>query len=195
MASGRPQEFDSNKVILAAMDTFWSNGFDGTSMHQLLKSTGLSKSSLYQTFGGKQELFIKCLEEYTLAMKEKLLTQLSLSKSGVSFIKEVLLSTAEEAKGTSIPKGCLIMNTAIEFAQSNAAVSRTVNKGIEAFQAIFLTALKKARAAKEIDETADLEQLSSFVVSSMSGIKSMVKGGADEKSVRSIVEIVMRSIG
>ncbi len=177
------------------MDTFWSNGFDGTSMQQLLKSTGLSKSSLYQTFGGKQELFIKCLEEYTLAMKEKLLTQLSLSKSGVSFIKEVLLSAAEEAKGSSIPKGCLIMNTATEFAQSNAAVSRTVNKGIEAFRVVFLTALKKARAAKEIDANADLEQLSSYVVSSMSGIKSMVKGGADDKAVRSIVEIVMRSIG
>ncbi len=195
MASGRPQEFDSNKVILAAMDTFWSNGFDGTSMQQLLKSTGLSKSSLYQTFGGKQELFIKCLEEYTLAMKEKLLTQLSLSKSGVNFIKEVLLSAAEEAKGSGIPKGCLIMNTATEFAQSNAAISRTVNKGIEAFRVVFLTALKKARAAKEIDTNSDLEQLSSYVVSSMSGIKSMVKGGADEKAVRSIVEIVMRSIG
>ena len=191
MASGRPQEFDSNKVILAAMDTFWSNGFDGTSMQQLLKSTGLSKSSLYQSFGGKQELFIKCLEEYTLAMKDKLLTQLSLSKSGVSFIKEVLLSAAEEAKGTSIPKGCLIMNTATEFAQSNAAVSRTVNKGIDAFR----VALKKARTANEIDADADLEQLSSYIVSSMSGIKSMVKGGADEKAVRSIVEVVMRSIG
>lgn len=93
-------------------------------------------------------------------------------------------------KGTSIPKGCLIMNTATEFAQSNAAVSRTVNKGIEAFLAIFLTALKKARAAKEIDETADLEQLSSYVVSSMSGIKSMVKGGADEKALPSIVEML-----
>lgn len=194
MASGRPQEFDSNKVILAAMDTFWSNGFDGTSMQQLLKSTGLSKSSLYQSFGGKQELYIKCLEEYTLAMKDKLLTQLSLSKSGVSFIKEVLLSAAEEAKGTSIPKGCLIMNTATEFAQSNAAVSRTVNKGIDAFRVVFLTALKKARTANEIDADADLEQLSSYIVSSMSGIKSMVKGGADEKAVRSIVEVVMRSI-
>ncbi|MBX7230966.1 MAG: TetR/AcrR family transcriptional regulator [Bdellovibrionales bacterium] len=194
MASGRPQEFDSNKVIWAAMDTFWSNGFDGTSMQQLLKSTGLSKSSLYQTFGGKQELFIRCLEEYTLAMKEKLLTQLSLSKSGIGFIREVLLSAAEEAKASSIPKGCLIMNTATEFAQSNAAVSRAVNKGIEAFRTVFLTALKKARSAKEIDADADLDQLSSYVVSSMSGIKSMVKGGVDEKAVRSIVDIVMRSL-
>lgn len=194
MTSGRPQEFDSNKVILAAMDTFWSNGFDGTSMQQLLKSTGLSKSSLYQTFGGKQDLFIKCLEEYTLAMKERLLTQLSLSKSGIGFIRDVLMSAADEAKGSSIPKGCLIMNTATEFAQSNAAISRTINKGIEAFRVVFLTALKKARAVKEIDADADLDQLSSYIVSSMSGIKSMVKGGADEKAVRSIVEIVMRSI-
>ncbi len=194
MASGRPQEFDSDKVIVAAMEAFWANGFDGTSMQQLLESTGLSKSSLYQAFGGKQELFIKCLEEYTTSMKNKLLMQLSLSKSGVNFIREVLLSSAEEAKGPSIPKGCLIMNTATEFAQSNAAVSKAVNKGIDAFRVVFLTALKKAQNSEQIDAKADIEQLSSYFVSSMSGIKSMVKGGADEKAVNSIVDVVMRSI-
>ena len=194
MSSGRPQQFDSNEVITAAMNTFWSNGFDGTSMQQLLESTGLSKSSLYQSFGGKQELFIKCLDQYTLAMKEKLLMQLSLSRSGVKFIKDVLLSSAEEAKGIEIPKGCLIMNTATEFAQSNAAISKAVNRGIETFRSIFLTALKKARENKEISKDVDLNQLSSYIVSSMSGIKSMVKGGADEKSIHSIVDIVMKSI-
>lgn len=194
MSIGRPPEFDVNEVIVAAMDTFWSNGFEGTSMQQILKSTGLSKSSLYQTFGGKQELFVKCLDQYSMDMKESLLAKLSQSKSGVGFIKEVLLSAAKEAKGPGIPKGCLIMNTATEFAQHNSAVSKSVNRGIEAFKFVFATALEKARESGEIEKSADVDQLSSYVVSSMSGIKSIVKSGADEKSVRSIVEVVMKAI-
>lgn len=194
MNIGRPQEFDTDKVLSAAMETFWSYGFEGTSMQLLLDSTGLSKSSIYQSFGGKQELFLRCLEQYTLGMKEKLLTELSLNPSGLNFIKSTLLSSAEEAKKPGMPKGCLIMNTATEFAQSNPAVSKYVNKGIETFKSIFHTALKKSVSSGELSKDANLDQLAAYIVSSMSGIKSMVKSGADEKAVYAIVQIVMKSL-
>lgn len=194
MPSGRPQEFNDDDVIASAMNTFWANGFDGTSMQQLLQSTGLSKSSLYQSFGGKRELFMRCLEQYTVAMKDKLLTQLSTSRSGIEFIRSVLLSAADETRGKALPKGCLIMNTATEFAQGDAAIAKVVTKGIESFRLVFLTALKKAQDNHELAEDSDVRQLASYVVSSMSGIKSMVKGGADEAAIRAIVDIVMRSI-
>lgn len=194
MSIGRPQEFNVEKVLESAMDVFWSNGYEATSMQMLLKSTGLSKSSLYQSFGDKEEIFLKCLEMYILTMKERLLTQLSLQSSGIDFIRATLLSSAEEAKRPVFPRGCLLMNTATEFAQSRSTVSKCVNKGIETFKAIFMTALKKAISSGEIDKDTDIEQLAAYIVSSMSGIKSMVKGGADEKSVICIVQIVMKSI-
>lgn len=192
---GRPLEFDKDKVLYEAMNIFWSQGFDGTSLQQLLQVTGLSKSSLYQTFGGKEELFILCLEHYTAKTKDKLLAQLSLSESGKEFIGQVLLSAADEAKSHSLPKGCMIMNTATEFAQNNPLVSQYVKKGIDAFKFVFLTALKKAVAQKEIPESSNVDQMASFIVSSMSGIKSMVKAGARKDDIQNIVSFVMKSIG
>ncbi|PIU01021.1 MAG: hypothetical protein COT74_00510 [Bdellovibrionales bacterium CG10_big_fil_rev_8_21_14_0_10_45_34] len=194
MTVGRPVEFDKEKVLNAAMSAFWSQGFEGTSLQELLQVTGLSKSSLYQAFGDKEDLFLLCLDQYTSSTKDKLLAQLSLSDSGLYFIKQVLLSAADEAKSRSLPKGCMIMNTATEFAQNNPVVSKYVNKGIEAFKFVFLTALKKAVAQREIPENSNLDQMAAFVVSSMSGIKSMVKAGAHKRDIENLVKFVMKSM-
>lgn len=187
-------EFDKEKVLNAAMSAFWSQGFEGTSLQELLQVTGLSKSSLYQAFGDKEDLFLLCLDQYTSSTKDKLLAQLSLSDSGLYFIKQVLLSAADEAKSRSLPKGCMIMNTATEFAQNNPVVSKYVNKGIEAFKFVFLTALKKAVAQREIPENSNLDQMAAFVVSSMIGIKSMVKAGAHKRDIENLVKFVMKSM-
>ena len=53
----RPQEFDTAEALYKAMDVFWRKGYEATSLADLLDATGLSKSSLYATFGGKREFF------------------------------------------------------------------------------------------------------------------------------------------
>ena len=59
---GRPREFDEDAVLTAAMDAFWRQGYEATSLSDLCACTGLHKGSLYQAFGGKHELFMKSLE-------------------------------------------------------------------------------------------------------------------------------------
>ena len=58
----RPQEFDTTEALHQTMDVFCCKGFEATSLADLLKATGLSKSSLYATFGGKRELFVAAFD-------------------------------------------------------------------------------------------------------------------------------------
>ena len=60
----RPREFDEEKVITRATQLFWELGYRRTTPQNLLEVTGLSKSSLYATFGSKQGLFELCLKHY-----------------------------------------------------------------------------------------------------------------------------------
>jgi AcrR family transcriptional regulator len=62
--SGRPREFDDKAVIEAAMDVFWSNGYDGSSAQQLCERTGLGRGSLYNAFGSKLGLYHEALTRY-----------------------------------------------------------------------------------------------------------------------------------
>lgn len=62
----RTKEFDEEQALLAAMHVFWELGYDGASLPDILAGTGLSRSSLYETFGDKRALFLKTLQLYTL---------------------------------------------------------------------------------------------------------------------------------
>ncbi|WP_456677935.1 TetR/AcrR family transcriptional regulator [Bradyrhizobium sp. RDM12] len=53
----RPREFDETEVMDKALELFWRQGYEGTSLNDLLDATGLTKSSLYAAFGSKEDLF------------------------------------------------------------------------------------------------------------------------------------------
>jgi TetR/AcrR family transcriptional regulator, transcriptional repressor for nem operon len=54
---GRPKGYDRALALLAARDLFWEQGYERTSIADLEARTGLNRSSLYQEFGSKRQLF------------------------------------------------------------------------------------------------------------------------------------------
>ena len=56
---GRHRTYDSDKVLEAARDAFWTYGYEGTSVADLCRVTGLEKGSLYHAFGDKKQLFFE----------------------------------------------------------------------------------------------------------------------------------------
>ncbi|HNX58500.1 MAG TPA: helix-turn-helix domain-containing protein, partial [Spirochaetota bacterium] len=60
----RPREFDKDEALYNAMLMFWKKGYDGTSIPDLLDATGISRSSLYETFTDKQTLFLEAMNRY-----------------------------------------------------------------------------------------------------------------------------------
>lgn len=62
--SGRPKEYDDDVVIDAAMDVFWTHGYEASSTQELCERTGLGRGSLYHAFGSKQNLYEQALRRY-----------------------------------------------------------------------------------------------------------------------------------
>ena len=69
----RPREFSTDDALGQAMDVFWSKGYQATTLGDLTRAMGISKSSFYDTFGSKHELYLASLERYRAAMHERLL--------------------------------------------------------------------------------------------------------------------------
>lgn len=97
MNMGRPREFDSEQALDAAMNQFWRVGYEATSLEDLLKVMRLSKSSLYQTFGSKRELFLRSIDFYQQAMVDDLNESLNNSPTSKVFVKRLLESVIAEA--------------------------------------------------------------------------------------------------
>ncbi len=85
MGLGRPIEFDPQQALDAAMHVFWQRGYEATSLENLLAAMDIGKSSFYQAYGSKPELFQKCLENYRDASVDRLRALLDQSASGKAF--------------------------------------------------------------------------------------------------------------
>ena len=195
MANGRPLQYDTNKSLDAAMQLFWSQGYEATSMQDLLEVMGLSKSSLYQGFGGKKELFIRCINRYRTNMSEVLAGLLDKAKSGRIFIEKLLLNFAIEARQPEhLRRGCLLMNTATEFAQKDSQVAEHVTAGFKRLQEALQAAVMRGQLEGEISPAQDAGVLSDYLICSIGGITTVVKGGADEQRVREIVGVIMKAL-
>lgn len=176
------------------MNLFWAQGYEHTSMQDLLSAMNLSKSSLYQAFGGKQKLFRQCMGRYTDQFAGRLREGLAAAPSGYHFIEAFLHSVLEDVNGTSEPRGCLVMNTASEFAQSEPEIALDVAQSIERFRAVLQAAVERAQHEGDIAPERDARTLANYLVSSMSGLKTQAKAGADAATLKGIIAVVLKAL-
>ncbi|TAN52266.1 MAG: TetR/AcrR family transcriptional regulator [Methylococcaceae bacterium] len=191
MNIGRPLEFDPDQALHDAMHVFWCKGYEATSLQDLLKAMDLSKSSFYQTFGSKQQLFERCIGRYRESMATAMRERLDRAASGRQFIAEMFYAVADEPNGPVKPRGCLVMNTANEFAQRDPLVAEWVAQCVDRFKNIFQAAVQRAQQEGDIAADKDAAVLAHYLVSSMSGLKTMVKAGAGANTVKDIVRVIL----
>ena len=83
------------------------------------------------------------------------------------------------------------MNTASEFAQNDPEISALISQSIESFVDIFEIAVKQAQQDGEIPTDKDARSIAAYLVSSMSGLNTMIKSGADRESIKRIATIIL----
>lgn len=194
MSPGRPLEFDPDEALDAAVEVFWGRGYEATSVSDLLDAMALSKSSLYQAFGSKQQLFERCLVRYADGLSKRMRAALDASSSGRTFIEETFLSVAETARSPAGARGCLVANSASELGQREPALAGPVADGLARFARIFLEAVTRAQGAGEIPAKADPRALASYLVACMNGLRTMIKAGADRRTARSMVKLMLKAL-
>ena len=106
---GRPRSFDEMGAIEKATQVFWSKGYDGVTIDDLVAGMGVGRPSLYAVFGDKRAIFLRVLRAYAerkgaLAAKT-LLSPQTLRDSIASFLRYSVESSTE--KGSA--RGCLLI--------------------------------------------------------------------------------------
>lgn len=194
MTYGRPKEFDVDHALEAATQQFWAAGYGATTLQDLLKAMSLSKSSLYQTFGKKYDLFIRCLEHYQQSMTDQLKAQLANSITSKQFFSDFLEDVISEVTIRGTRKGCLLVNTANELCQRDAGVAEAVSNGTSNLAKVFYQAIEMGKTNKEITTALSTESLVDYILTSVSGLRSMIKAGAEESTLNPVINIIMSTL-
>jgi AcrR family transcriptional regulator len=191
---GRPAEYDRERSLNAGLAVFWRMGYEGASLADLCEAMSMSKSTLYAVFGDKRQLFLSAIRAYSDDLMAELRKSYELSAAPLEFIEQMLRSVAREAGPRGERRGCLVMNSATEFAQSDRDVARIVSHTLEEMAAVFATALTRAKRDGTIRLGAP-GSMALYLVGTIAGMKTMVKGGRSEHELHLLVDMVMGQLG
>ncbi|WP_163577338.1 TetR/AcrR family transcriptional regulator [Halomonas faecis] len=194
MTRGRPLAFDPDRAINAAMETFWSHGYQATSMRELLDAMAISRSSLYQAFGSKEQLFLEALRRYRDGLMSRLHRQLDTAPSGLAFVEGLFRETGACAGTERAALGCLIFNSASELGQREGLPSQHAAQSVAAITELFYQAVSRAQAEGDVAADRDARALAHYLTLGMAGLRTLLKSGIDPAQAEQTVELLLQTL-
>ncbi len=187
---GRPRGFDRAAALHAAMLTFWKHGFDGTSFTDLTEATGMSKPTLYATFGDKINLFREAVVAYSeLNAKtyEEALNQPT--------AREAVDACLRLARGLDPKPGEPVVCFLVQGALTGSADTQELRDELTALrrQATEQLQMRLARAQREGDlaESVDTAVMAEYFASLAVGLSVQAAGGATPAQLNQVVKMAM----
>ena len=144
----RPIEFEKPKVVNRALALFWRQGYQATSLADLLATMGIGRSSFYAAFTDKRSLFIVCLDFFSARTLE-LLQRARAERPPVDALQSFFERYFIDAGGTAADRGhwgCMLVNTVLEMAGVDDDLSSRASRHISDMQRVFQACLQDAGA-------------------------------------------------
>jgi TetR/AcrR family transcriptional regulator, transcriptional repressor for nem operon len=185
----RTKEFDTDEVLSKAIDLFWDKGYNGCSMQDVVDGLGLSRSSIYETFGDKRQLFLEALRKYQREGLEALEEDINTTSDIRLALAKVFQSVLPESNDSPLQKGCFMVNSAVELASQDPEIAEIVRVNRLEVEDILCKAIEKGQQSGQLAATLAPRSIARFFYSNLSGIRMMARSGADRKTLEDIIRV------
>ncbi|WP_433411155.1 TetR/AcrR family transcriptional regulator [Microtetraspora malaysiensis] len=194
----RPRSFDEDRVLDTAMRTFWANGYESTSTRDLCEALGLDRSSVYNAFTNKRELFKRALTRYmdaTTADQLRILDNHELPAiERIRALFAKILQTEAENRRDGYGLGCLTVNTTMELAGRDPEIALMLDRNTEQRVVNLSAVIESGQVDGDISSTRDPAELARFVNAVIAGIRVAAQGGADDATIEAIAATAMDAL-
>jgi TetR/AcrR family transcriptional repressor of nem operon len=179
----RVKLFNEKEVLQKSINLFWEKGYNDTSIQNLVDHLNINRGSLYDTFGGKRELFDLAFNSYLNNNNNGLIaffdSQGSVKKGFEKFF-EIPLNAAVCDKGV---RGCFAVNTITEMLPQDKIMQDVLKKNRLIIENAFYNFLKKGVESGEIDKNKNIKKITSFLYSLLNGILVTAKIDFNKKEL------------
>ncbi|KOX12638.1 TetR/AcrR family transcriptional regulator [Nocardiopsis sp. NRRL B-16309] len=188
---GRPREFDQERVLDRAMTVFWRHGYEGASLSELQRATGLAPPSIYNAFGSKQGLYEACLDHYTEGVGSRVTEPLDGARADREGMRRVLMNAAREFSDPDRPRGCMISTAALSVGERHTDVGRAVcarrARTLGAVEAYLVRAQQEGRLSAQADTAALARHFGAII----QGMSVQAGDGADRAELEAMADVAM----
>ena len=187
----RVKLFNENEVLTKAMNLFWKQGYSATSAQDLVTHLGISRASLYDTFGDKEQLFKKSLALYRKTNIEGLTIFFQNRLDVRKAFSELFDIAIQEAVNDKEKKGCFVVNTTTELIPNDESLLDALICNKRDIESLFFKVLNKGKEAGQLKTNQDSRSLASFFYTIYSGIRVVSKVCPNKKELSDSINIAL----
>ncbi|WP_246777074.1 TetR/AcrR family transcriptional regulator [Microvirga sp. VF16] len=195
MIMARPREFDEERVLDAVMESFWRNGYAGTSAQDLVDATGLGRGSLYAAYANKSGLFEQALLRYHKRAQANA-DQVRRPGAPLKRLRQFMQDIVDTDLAASEKRGCLATNSAIEVAGREPGVADLVRQNFRILIRGIEDAIRRGQVAGEIRSDVGAEILALFVFNAVQGLRVLARIATvqDRKKVAAVIDQTLAAL-
>jgi TetR/AcrR family transcriptional repressor of nem operon len=189
----RTKSFNKETIIELAIELFWKNGYEKTSMQNLVDYLGVGRGSLYNTFKDKHELFVAALRYYS--KNQNIQLQKILRKGPIEkVLKDLFTHLIEDLLSDTEYKGCFITNTTTDLAIHDVEIAQIVQQhyrqSIQALENFIGKSIRKG----ELLETKKAHDYTLLIVTCMEGMRVLAKNNPQKEELEAIARMTLSLI-
>lgn len=186
----RPREFDEATALDAAMNRFWAQGYELTSVRDLAASMGITGASLYNAFGDKRSLYRRALAHYVEHSVRDRIRRLS-KLPPVAAIEAFFDEIVERSVRDSEFRGCLLVNAALEVAPYDPEFRDAVVQELGRIKAFFHDSVTAGQEDGTITALQPPGMLAALLLNTLLGLRVMARTHRDRKVLNASVKGVL----
>lgn len=190
----RSAEYDRNTVIDRATEVFWARGYGRTSVGDLVAATGLQPGSLYAAFGNKKGLFLEVIDAYNEGFIARVRALRDADSRSIVKIETLLGEIVEDAASGEGERGCLTVNALLEMSLHDEDIAQKLCGYNAELRKALAWLVRDAQTEGDVDAAHDPNELASFVVNNLWGLRVMCKSRPDRASLEAIVNGVLSAL-
>lgn len=190
----RPKAFEIDDALASAMNVFWTQGYNASSLSDLTKAMGLSKSSFYETFGSKHDLFLKTIDHYVQTITSQIAGAAHIEAPARKVIRALFDRAVQRMLDPQSQRGCYLNNCAVEVSIRDNEAGERVLDGLGVMENAFQALVMRGQQDGTIGSKHDPEAMARFLVTALNGILVMGKAQVSPENLKDVVDVTMSAL-
>jgi AcrR family transcriptional regulator len=188
----RPRTFDESAVLDAAAREFRVHGFAETSTEQLCEAAGVRRSSLYNAFVSKDELFVRALQRYVATTGARQSTILANDElTGAERLRtlvDVVVDEELQAANRGHAAGCMVVQSLMspDLRERDERVAQILDRDLRERLSLLSGAIRAGQIDGSIAKGVDPDDGAVLASTVISGLRVTAQTGVDVETLRRI---------
>jgi TetR/AcrR family transcriptional repressor of nem operon len=177
-------EFDEVEILEKAKKVFWRNGYHATSMRDLVKATGLNPGSIYNTYGGKHELFLQCLKNYVAPAARYNPADEDEGLSALDILEKFIVGTITHSVASS--DACMSAKSCFELAAADKEVHDILKLSLDNLYHTLGILIRNVQVEGGIPAEREPEMLARLIAATLPGFAQNFILYNDRREIRKL---------